>query len=107
MLSWALLVLFVFCGLFFARASKRLNKLDKLRLEKEPPPAPAPMLHAATEFARRMGIPMAPGGEELKSFCERNGLGAEYHRANRVLYGAIILALACAFFIIKLGPLKS
>ena len=104
MFSFALLVLFIFCGLVYARASKALTRLDRLRLEKEPPAQPEPILHAATEFARRVGIPMAPGNEELKKFCARNGLTPEYTRANRMLFGAILVALACAYGVIKLGP---
>lgn len=103
-ISFALLVVFVLCGLVFARASKALNALDTLRLKTEPPEAPQHALHAATQFARRMGIPMAPGGEELKSFCERHGRGAEYARAHRLLFGSVLVALACAFVIIRLGP---
>ena len=77
-----------------------------LRLEKEPPAQPEPILHAATEFARRVGIPMAPGNEELKAFCARNGLTPEYTRANRLLFGSLLVALACAYGVIKLGPIK-
>lgn len=103
----ALLVLFVFCGLVYSRATKALVALDKLRLETEPPAAPENILGAATDFARKMGITLAPGGTELKSFCERHGLGAEYQRQNRRLFGAILVALACAYFIIKMSPAKS
>jgi hypothetical protein len=106
MLSFALLVLFVFCGLFYARASKQLNAFDKLRLEKEPPPIPDSMLHSATQFARKMGVPLAPGNDELKAFCERQGLGADYKRANRMLFGSILVALVCAYAIIRLGPIQ-
>jgi hypothetical protein len=107
MISLALLVVFIFSGLVYARSSKALIKLDKIRLEKEPPASPdTSVTGAATEFARRIGIPMAPGGDELKGFCERHGLSAEYHRANRSLFGAIIVALACGYIIIKLGPMK-
>lgn len=105
MFSLALLTLFIVCGLVFARASKTLGRLDKLRLEKEPPPAPDPFLGAATEFARRMGIPMAPGGDVLKDFCRRHALIAEYDRANRLMYGSIIVAVACAAIVIMLGPI--
>ena len=105
MLSFALLTLFVFCGLVYARASKALNALDKLRHELEPPEMPQPMLHAATEFARKMGIPLAPGNEELKAFCARHGRAAEYQRANRMLFGSILVALAAAFLILRLGPM--
>ena len=107
MLSLALLVLFLFCGLVYARASKQLNAFDKLRMEKEPPEAPNAMLHAATQFARKMGIPMAPGNDELKAFCERHGLGADYKRANQRLFGSIIVALMCAVAIIRLGPMTA
>jgi hypothetical protein len=103
--SIALLTLFIVCGLVFARASKTLGRLDKLRLEKEPPPNPDPIIGAATEFARRMGIPMAPGGEILKDFCRRHGLIQEYDRANRLMYTSIIVAIACAVIVIKLGPI--
>ena len=106
MLSFALLVVFIFCGLIYARASKTLTRLDRLRLEKEPPAQPEPILHAATEFARRVGIPMAPGNEELMAFCARNGLTPEYTRANRLLFGSLLVALACAYGVIKLGPIK-
>jgi hypothetical protein len=106
MLSLALLTLFIVCGLVFARASKELSRLDKLRLEKEPPPNPDPILGAATEFARRMGIPMAPGGEVLRDFCRRHDLTARYDRANRLMYTSIIVAIACAAIVIKLGPVK-
>jgi hypothetical protein len=104
MLSFALLVLFVFCGLVYARASKQLNAFDKLRMEKEPPEAPNAMLHSATQFARKMGIPLAPGNDELKAFCDRQGLSADYQKANRLLFGSILVALGCAFAIIRLGP---
>jgi hypothetical protein len=104
MLSFVLLVLFVFCGLVYARASKQLNAFDKLRMEKEPPEAPNAMLHSATQFARKMGIPLAPGNDELKAFCERHGLGADYTRANQRLFGSIVVALLCALAIIRLGP---
>ena len=97
---------FLACGLVYARASKTLTRLDLQRLEKEPPAQPQPILHAATEFARRVGIPMAPGNDELKAFCARHGLTPEYTRANRLLFGAILVALACAYGIIKLGPAK-
>jgi hypothetical protein len=107
MLSFALLVLFVFCGLVYARASKQLNAFDTQRMEKEPPEAPNAMLHSATQFARKMGIPLAPGNDELKAFCERHGLGADYQRANRILFGSILVALACAFAIIRLGPVAT
>lgn len=107
MLSFALLVLFLFCGLVYARASKQLNALDKLRMELEPPEAPNAMLHSATQFARKMGVPLAPGNDELKAFCERQGLGTDYKRANQNLFGAIIVALMCAFAIIRLGPMTA
>lgn len=107
MLSLTLLTLFIVCGLVFARASKELSRLDKLRLEKEPPPNPDPILGAATEFARRMGIPMAPGGEQLKDFCRRHGLSASYDRANRLMYTSIGVAIMCAFVIIKFGSTPS
>ena len=107
MLSFALLVLFVFCGLVYARASKQLNAFDKLRMEKEPPEAPNAMLHSATQFARKMGVPLAPGNEELKAFCQRQGLGADYTRANRMLFGSILVALACGYAIIRLGPVTT
>lgn len=107
MVSFALLVLFVLCGLVYGRASKQLNAFDKMRMEKEPPEAPNAMLHSATQFARKMGIPMAPGNDELKAFCERHGLGADYKRANQRLFGSIIVALLCAFTIIRLGPMTA
>jgi hypothetical protein len=107
MFSFALLVLFVFCGLVYGRASKQLNAFDKLRMEKEPPEAPNDILHSATQFARKMGVPLAPGNEELKAFCERQGLGAAYQRANRMLFGAILVALVCAYAIIRLGPVTA
>lgn len=106
MLSLALLVVFVVCGLVYARASKQLNAFDKLRMEREPPEAPNHLLHSATQFARKMGIPLAPGNDELKAFCDRQGLGADYARANRLLFGSILIALACAFAIIRLGPMS-
>jgi hypothetical protein len=106
MWSFVLLVVFLFCGLAYARATKELNRLDKIRIEKEPPKDPDATLGAATEFARRMGIPMAPGGDVLKDYCARNGLSNEYTRANRLLFGSILIALACAYFIIKFGPVK-
>lgn len=107
MLSFALLVLFVVCGLVYARASKTLNSLDKLRLQLEPPAQPQAMLHAATQFARKMGIPLAPGNEELRAFCVRHGHGDDYSRANRLLLGSILVALACAVLIVRLGPVTS
>jgi magnesium-transporting ATPase (P-type) len=107
MLSLALLTLFIVCGLVFARASKELSRLDRLRLEREPPPNPDPILGAATEFARRMGIPMAPGGEVLKDFCRRHDLIAAYDRANRLMYGSIVVAVLCAAIVIKLGPITA
>lgn len=103
----ALLVLFVYCGLIYGRATKELVRLDKLRLEKEPPPAPDNILGAATDFARKMGITLAPGGTELKGFCERNGLADEYQRHNRRLYASILVALMCAYLIIKFSAGKS
>lgn len=102
-----LLIVFLVCGLVYGRASKELQRLDKLRIEKEPPPLPENMLGAATDFARKMGITLAPGGEELKRFCDKHGHGAAYSSANRRLYGAIVVALLCAFIIIKMGPGKS
>jgi hypothetical protein len=102
-----LLVLFLVCGLIYARASKELQRLDKLRLQNDPPPNPDNMLGSATEFARKMGVTLAPGGEELKKYCERNGHGDAYNRANRRLYGAILIALMCAYFIIKMSPAKT
>jgi hypothetical protein len=52
---------------------------------------------------KKMGLAIAPGGEELKAFCEKNGLAGEYRRANFQLYGAIVLAFLCIFFVIKAG----
>jgi hypothetical protein len=106
-LSVVLLIVFVACGFVYGQASKDLQRLDKLRITTEPPPLPDNILGAATDFARKMGITLAPGGAELKSFCDRHGHGETYTRANRRLYGAIIVALACAYFIIRLGPGKS
>lgn len=105
-LSLALLVLFTACAFVYGWATRRLVKLDKLRLEKEPPPLPEATLGAATEFAKRMGLTIAPGNDELKSFCERNGLGIEYRNANRWLYGAILVSFVCVFILVKTGGLK-
>lgn len=106
-LSSVLLVLFVACALIYARATRELVRLDRLRLETEPPKLPDDMLGAATRFARQMGITLAPGGDELKSFCERHGHGDAYKRANRRLYGAILVALCCAYFAIRFGSGKA
>lgn len=104
--SISLLVLFTACAFVYGWSTRKLVKLDKLRLEKEPPPMPDATLGSATEFARRMGLTLAPGNEELKSFCERHGLAADYRNANRWLYGSIIVAFACVFILVKLGGLK-
>jgi hypothetical protein len=103
MISFGLLVIFLWCGLVYSRASKEMVRLDKLRLEREPPDAPKAILGAATEFMRKMGLPMAPGGDELKAFCARNGLSQEYDRANNRLLGSIVVAVTCVVAILWLG----
>ncbi len=92
MTSLILLVVFLIAALVYARASKAMQRLDTIRLEREPPDAPTAALGAATEFLNKMGMPMAPGGDELKAFCERQGLGPDYQRANRQMLGAITVA---------------
>lgn len=102
----SLVAVFTACALVYGWATRRLVKLDKLRLEKEPPPLPDATLGAATEFAKRMGLTIAPGNDDLKAFCERNGLGIEYRNANRWLYSAIAIAFVCLYFMVKTGALK-
>lgn len=107
MISIALLVVFLWCGLMYSRANKELLRLDKLRLEKEPPETPQAILGAATAFMRKMGLPLAPGGDELKAFCARNGLAAEYERANNRMIGSIVVALMCIVGILWIGSPKA
>jgi hypothetical protein len=109
MVSFVLMIVFLVSGLVFSRSSKELNRLNKLRLEHEAPKDQDAATHALAEFTRRMGMgmAMAPGGDVLKDFCARQGLSNEYNRANRAMYGAILIALACAYFIIKIGPTKT
>ena len=104
--SLLLLAVFTACAFVYGWSTRRLVKLDKLRLEKEPPPLPDATLGAATEFAKRMGLTIAPGNDELKAFCERNGHGIAYRNANRWLYGSIIVAFVCLYFLVKGGTLK-
>lgn len=104
--SISLLIVFTACAFVYGWSTRRLVKLDKIRLEKEPPPLPESTLGAATEFAKRMGLTIAPGNDELKSFCERNGLGKDYRIANRWLYGSIIISFVCVFILVKTGGLK-
>lgn len=104
--SLLLLALFTACAFVYGWSTRRLVKLDKLRLEKEPPPLPEATLGAATEFAKRMGLTIAPGNDDLKAFCERNGLGIDYRNANRWLYGSIAVAFVCLYLLLKSGVLK-
>jgi hypothetical protein len=105
MTALALLVVFLLAALVYARATKDMQRLDKIRLEREPPPPPEALLGAATDFMRKMGLPMAPGGRELEQFCARNGLQSDYDRANRKLLGAIAVAGLCIAAIVWLGPM--
>jgi hypothetical protein len=84
-------------------STRRLVRLDKLRLEKEPPAAPDAMLGAATDFMRKMGLTLAPGGDELRDFCNRHGLASEYRSANRMLYASIVIGVACVYGMVKFG----
>ena len=103
MISLALLVIFLIASLVYGRASKDMQRLDKMRLEREPPDAPAAILGAATEFLNKMGLPMAAGGDELQAFCNRSGLGDEYRRTNRRLLGAIVVAVLCIAAILAIA----
>jgi hypothetical protein len=105
-LSLFLLVLFLFCGLVYARATKALQRLDELRLISEGQTGPGNLATAAANLARRMGMTLAPSGEELRAFCEANGHGETYKRATRHLYGSIAIALLCAGAILMLSPAK-
>jgi hypothetical protein len=106
MWSFALLLVFLACALIYARANQELVRLDKLRLAKEPPKLPDTMPPALKNFIQRIGMPKMSGSDELKDFCARNGLTADYDRANRRLYGSILVGLACCYFILKIGPQK-
>ncbi len=55
-------------------------------------------------FTRKMGIPTSPVSDELRTFCEREGLTADYKRANGLLLGSAIAAIILAVVIIRLGP---
>lgn len=101
--TFSILLLVAFVGAAFAHgwATRRLIKLDKLRLEKEPPPASV-LPPGLTGLTQRLGLKLAPSNEELKSFCERHGLADEYRNANRWLYASIAVGLAAVFLLSKL-----
>jgi hypothetical protein len=104
-IQFALLIVFLYCGLIYSRATKELIALDELRIAKESPSLPKGLVKAGN-VARRM-FTFAPGGEELEKFCERNGFADKYRDQNRRLYGAIAVALVCAAVILWLTPAKS
>jgi hypothetical protein len=102
-LPFLLLIAFVLAALGYGVATRRLVKLDKRRLQLEPPPLPDPVLGAATDFARRMGLTLAPGSDELKDFCTRHGLAREYRIANAMLYVSILVGFAVVIVMIRSG----
>jgi hypothetical protein len=102
-LQLALFVVFLICGLVYGRASKELQRLNQLRLDKESPPPPTTAAEAAASFARKLSLKLSPGGEELKLFCERNGHAETFSRASRWLYASIMVALVCAYLILRIA----
>lgn len=97
----ALLVLFLVSALSHGWATRRLLKLDKLRLEKEPPPG-AQLPGGLSNMTQRVGLKLAPSNEVLRSFCERHGVGGDYQSAQRWLYGSIAVGFVSLVALSKL-----
>lgn len=97
----ALLLLFFASALAHGWATRRLLKLEKLRLEKEPPPG-AKLPGGLSNVTQRVGLKLAPNNEVLESFCKRHGVADEYRNASRWLYGSIAVGFVALFGLSKL-----
>jgi hypothetical protein len=106
-LQIALLVLFLFCGFIYQRASREVLGLERLRLEKESAHVQGVTPAMITKAVRQMKLKVLVGSEELKEFCGKNGLADAYQRAVRRMYGAMLVAGMCIYFIIRFAPAKA
>ena len=99
--SIAFLALFLASALAHGWATRRLLKLDKLRLEKEPPPG-AKLPGGLSNVTQRVGLKLAPNNEILETFCERHGMADEYRNASRWVYGSIAVGFVALLLLSRL-----